>query len=229
MENVVDGIKVIVIRKKIKNMYIRIASDCSAVVTVPLFVSEKSVERFLYDNIDGVKRAIGRKKEIRGYDYFTDGYIYVFGEKKTFEIKDGKSGIVESDDKIIFYTRDSDRTRADKAVSKFLKEKLTVCLDGLISYWESVTGLKSSGYTVKLMRTRWGSCNCSTKKLNFSLYLADMPKICVSYVVLHEICHIRYADHGAGFKAMLTHYMPKWKKIKKYLNGECEKMRFLDI
>ena len=54
-----------------------------------------------------------------------------------------------------------------------------------------------------------------------------MPEKCVSYVVLHEICHIRYANHGAGFKSMLSRYMPDWKEVKRFLNGKCEKMKFL--
>lgn len=82
MEKIIDGIKVTVIRKKIKNMYIRIANDYGAIVTAPLFVSERTIERFFFDNIKNVKRAIERKKAIIGGDYYTDGYIYVFGVKK---------------------------------------------------------------------------------------------------------------------------------------------------
>lgn len=227
MEKIIDGIKVTVIRKKIKNMYIRIANDYGAIVTAPLFVSERTIERFFFDNIKNVKRAIERKKAIIGGDYYTDGYIYVFGVKKTFEKATGRLKIVETEDKITLYTQNDERSCADKAISAFLKEKLSENIEWLISFWETITGLKSSGYSIKLMRTRWGSCNCSTKKLNFSLYLANMPQKCVSYVVLHEICHIQYANHGAGFKSMLSRYMPDWKEVKRFLNGECEKMKFL--
>ena len=57
MEKIIDGIKVTVIRKKIKNMYIRVANDYGAIVTAPLFVSERTIERFFFDNIKNVKRA----------------------------------------------------------------------------------------------------------------------------------------------------------------------------
>ncbi len=227
METIYDGIKITVIRKRIKNMYIRIADDYRVVITAPFFVSERTVEQFFSDNIKSVRRAIERKKANSGGNYYDDGYIYVFGVKKTFEKATGRLKIVETEDKITLYTQNDERSCADKAISAFLKEKLSENIEWLISFWETITGLKSSGYSIKLMRTRWGSCNCSTKKLNFSLYLANMPKKCVSYVVLHEICHIRYANHGAGFKAMLSRCMPDWKDVKKFLNYECEKMKFL--
>lgn len=227
METIYDGIKITVIRKRIKNMYIRIADDYRVVITAPFFVSERTVEQFFSDNIKSVRRAIERKKANSGGDYYDDGYIYVFGVKKIFETAEGKPNVIETNDKITLYVENNERKYADKVISYYLKNKLSESIERLISFWETVTGLKSSGYTIKLMRTRWGSCNCSTKKLNFSLYLANMPEKCISYVVLHEICHIRYANHGAGFKAMLSHCMPEWKDVKKFLNYECEKMKFL--
>lgn len=227
METIYDGIKITVIRKRIKNMYIRIADDYRVVITAPFFVSERTVEQFFSDNIKSVRRAIERKKANSGGNYYDDGYIYVFGVKKNFETAEGKPNVIETNDKITLYVENNERKYADKVISYYLKNKLSESIERLISFWETVTGLKSSGYTIKLMRTRWGSCNCSTKKLNFSLYLANMPEKCISYVVLHEICHIRYANHGAGFKSMLSRYMPDWKEVKRFLNGECEKMKFL--
>lgn len=227
METIYDGIKITVIRKRIKNMYIRIADDYRVVITAPFFVSERTVEQFFSDNIKSVRRAIERKKANSGGNYYDDGYIYVFGVKKIIETAEGKPNVIETNDKITLYVENNERKYADKVISYYLKNKLSESIERLISFWETVTGLKSSGYTIKLMRTRWGSCNCSTKKLNFSLYLANMPEKCISYVVLHEICHIRYANHGAGFKSMLSRYMPDWKEVKRFLNGECEKMKFL--
>lgn len=175
METIYDGIKITVIRKRIKNMYIRIADDYRVVITAPFFVSERTVEQFFSDNIKSVRRAIERKKANSGGDYYDDGYIYVFGVKKIIETAEGKPNVIETNDKITLYVENNERKYADKVISYYLKNKLSESIERLISFWETVTGLKSSGYTIKLMRTRWGSCNCSTKKLNFSLYLANMP------------------------------------------------------
>lgn len=227
MEKTIDGITVNIIHKPIKNIYIRVGKDGSVTMSAPLRISGQVLERFFKDNAAAVKRAIARRKLCTGGDYLSDGYIYIFGIKKRFHLRCGTPQVVETADGVVLYADRDDRRWADRQITLFLKKKLCEQLDCLIAYWERKTGLESQGYSVKIMETRWGSCNCYTKKLNFSVYLADMPLECVSYVVLHEICHIRYADHGAGFKAMLTRYMPEWKVIRKRLNGECEIMKYL--
>jgi predicted metal-dependent hydrolase len=30
-------------------------------------------------------------------------------------------------------------------------------------------------------------------------------------VVLHELCHLRHHDHGPGFYALMSRYMPDWQ------------------
>ena len=43
----------------------------------------------------------------------------------------------------------------------------------------------------------------------------------IEYVVLHELAHLIYPNHGAEFKAFLTKYMQDWKERKKRLEQEC--------
>ena len=42
-----------------------------------------------------------------------------------------------------------------------------------LPYIEEVTGLRCSGWTVRDMKSRWGSCNTATKHINLSLMLAE--------------------------------------------------------
>lgn len=79
METIYDGIKITVIRKRIKNMYIRIADDYRVVITAPFFVSERTVEQFFSDNIKSVRRAIERKKANSGGTTMMTG-TYTFSE-----------------------------------------------------------------------------------------------------------------------------------------------------
>ena len=34
---------------------------------------------------------------------------------------------------------------------------------------------------------------------------------CLEYVVVHELCHLREANHGPAFHGLLDAYMPDWK------------------
>jgi predicted metal-dependent hydrolase len=86
-----------------------------------------------------------------------------------------------------------------------------------LPYVEEVTGLKSNGWTVRDMKSRWGSCNTATHHLNFSLMLATRSDIELDYVILHELVHTVVPDHGPDFYAMMDRFMPGWKKVRKNL------------
>lgn len=67
--------------------------------------------------------------------------------------------------------------------------------------------------SIKLMRRRWGSLSDKgTMTLNTNLIRA--PKECIDYVVTHELCHLKYRDHGPDFYKLLDSVIPGWKKIK---------------
>lgn len=86
-----------------------------------------------------------------------------------------------------------------------------------LPYIEEVTGLRCSGWTVRDMKSRWGSCNTATKHINLSLMLALRSDTELDYVILHELVHTVVPDHGKRFYAMMDRYMPGWKTIRKGL------------
>ena len=55
---------------------------------------------------------------------------------------------------------------------------------------------------VKNNVTNWGSCS-SKGNINLNMRLILLPEHLQDYVILHELCHLRYQDHGPGFHALL--------------------------
>lgn len=84
---------------------------------------------------------------------------------------------------------------------------------------EAATGLRSNGWTVRKMTTRWGSCNTKTHHLNFSLMLADKSDELLDYVIVHELVHTKVANHGPNFKAYMDRLMPDWRRRQRELRG----------
>jgi predicted metal-dependent hydrolase len=80
---------------------------------------------------------------------------------------------------------------------------------------ERRTGLKCSGWTVRDMHTRWGSCNTRTCHVNFSLMLATRSDTELDYVILHELVHTVVPNHGPDFYALMDRFMPGWKSVRK--------------
>lgn len=219
--------KIKIIRKKIKNIYIRVDKNGEPYITMPKYANEKEALKFFEDNIERVERMVKNGKRLSDSDFLSAGEICVFGKKKRLRVvKDIKNLVEETTDEFCIYSLNGTADEVRKLTENYLKDELSQVLDEYLIKWENLTGFKAKGYTIRKTHSRWGSCNCVSGKLNFSLFLANAPLKCVSYVVLHEVCHLRYADHGAGFKRMLDNFMPEWRKIRKELNEVYSAMRF---
>jgi predicted metal-dependent hydrolase len=75
------------------------------------------------------------------------------------------------------------------------------------------SGLDKPEISIKRMQKRWGSLSeKGTVTLNTDLIRA--PKECVDYVIMHELCHLKYYDHSTAFYMLLSSVLPGWEKIK---------------
>ena len=82
---------------------------------------------------------------------------------------------------------------------------------------EQQTGLSCSGYTIRDMHTRWGSCNTKTHHINISLMLATRSDEELDYVLIHELVHTKVPNHGPNFKKYMDELMPNWRKVRSLL------------
>ena len=103
----------------------------------------------------------------------------------------------------------------EREMRRNLKKKLTAYIEG----YEPVMGVKSNGFTIKKMKTRWGSCNVKTGHLNFNFALSQAPDECVEYVVVHELTHLLEPSHNARFWGLMEQYLPDARKLRKELNS----------
>ena len=68
------------------------------------------------------------------------------------------------------------------------------------------------------MKTKWGTCNPSYKKILLNLELAKKPARCLEYVLVHEMIHLLEKKHSDKFKSKMESFMPNWKQFKNELN-----------
>jgi predicted metal-dependent hydrolase len=50
--------------------------------------------------------------------------------------------------------------------------------------------------------------------LGLNLDLIRAPIECIDYVIIHELCHLRFPHHGPRFWDLLERVMPDWRKRK---------------
>jgi predicted metal-dependent hydrolase len=65
-------------------------------------------------------------------------------------------------------------------------------------------------------RTRWGSCS-ARGTLSFSWRLVMAPHEVLSYVVVHELCHIRHLNHSPAFWRLVADACPGHRDVQAWL------------
>lgn len=101
-------------------------------------------------------------------------------------------------------------------VEYFSEEELKVYVKSEVSKYSQIMGLKPTGLRYTHVHTYWGTC-APSGVLSFNLSLRYTPPGAVSYVVVHELSHLRWKGHGVRFWAMVEKYYPKTKEMRKLL------------
>ena len=69
----------------------------------------------------------------------------------------------------------------------------------------------------KMMKSKWGSCNISDKKITLNIELAKKSLRCVEYVTAHELLHLKERKHNKRFKQYMQKAFPDWKNLESEL------------
>ena len=220
---IISGIAVDVQRKRIKNLNLRVTQECRVMLSVPMRTSDRQIEEFVESRKEWIENSLAKFKDsARGADqwYGEGGRISVLG--RTYKVSEniGQRMMCQMDGDTAYLTFPDGCSYDQK--ERFMREWYRSVLNGLLpelfEKWEDITGMGCNGYRTRYMRTKWGTCNCRTGIIWMNIRLAEKPIECIDYVVLHELTHTRYPDHGAGFKASMGRFMPDWKERKKLLN-----------
>jgi hypothetical protein len=78
-------------------------------------------------------------------------------------------------------------------------------------------GLRRARLTIRDPRTRWGSCG-PDGGIMLSLRLALAPPDVFRYVVIHELCHLRWRGHGKRFWQLVARQMPGYATHRAWLH-----------
>jgi len=209
-----------------KTLAIDVHPDLSVVVTAPNDTADSAVEEKVH------KRAAWIVQQRRLFESYLPSIPprqYVSGESHRYLGRQYRLRVRQGDDDNVKMSRGQinvtlansrNRDRVRSLVQRWFREHAGIVFSQLFDEWSEKArrfGIEADSFQIRKMKTRWGSCTQGgTLLLNSELIAA--PKMCIEYVIVHELCHLKEHNHGNEFFNLLKKLMPDWERRRERLN-----------
>lgn len=198
-----------IIYKNNKNMYLRIKDDLKIVVTAPLKISEKKIQKFVESNIDYISKVIIQKEEV------------LTKKQDKFQYLGKLYDICYINERKIFLGEEKALIGKNVNIDNWYKKNATEVFE---NYYNSCfQNFKEAKYKpllkIRKMKGKWGVCNITNKTITLNLELIKLNQKYLIYVIYHELCHLKHPNHSKDFWTLVEKYVPNYKQIKKEMKN----------
>jgi len=221
----IGDIPIEVTRKRIKHVRLRVHPPNGRVtISAPMSARLQVVEAFAATQLEWIRR---HQDRVRGQPRqaprrFEQGEShYLWGRRHVLSVveRDGKQGVTLDDRRITLFVRPgSDVARRADVIHAWHKSILRETLPALIRMWEQRLNVCLTGYYLRRMKSRWGTCNHRTGHIRLNTELVTKPACLLDYVLAHEMVHLIVPNHGARFVALMNAHYPSWREARAELN-----------
>ncbi len=180
-------------------------------LTLPQAVSIKQGLHFINEKQQWILRQM---EQYSAAGTFYDGQIIpILGQDVRLEHIGGRGfvsegeGVLQAHGDIEFMAR---------RVQKWLIQKARTEIILLTEIFTARLAVKAGNITLRDTSSRWGSCS-HDGNLSFSWRLVFAPYEVLSYVVAHEVAHIREHNHSVKFWALVEQLHPEFKSAQIWL------------
>jgi predicted metal-dependent hydrolase len=155
--------------------------------------------------------------------YLSGETLLYIGKQYRLKVVESPTGVTKLLGQFVYvYVRDrSDTAAVKRRLDRWYREhaeavfsrRIGVCLAAA-----KFLKIAEPTFTLRKMTKRWGSCT-SAGSILFNTELVKAPLLCIDYVIMHELCHLRIHSHGKAFYRLLDRVMPDWRKRKERLES----------
>ncbi|MGQ0801640.1 MAG: M48 family metallopeptidase [Pseudomarimonas sp.] len=215
-----------VVRKRIKHLHLSVLPPSGQVrVAAPQHMSLEAIRLFAIGQLDWIRRQqrklLAQVREAPR-EYLDRESHYVWGRRYLLKIieRDGTPSIDLGPRQLRLQLRPGAATaERQRLLERWYREQIRQAIPELLAKWQPRIGAEASTIFVRRMKTKWGSCNPTTRTIQLNTELAKKPPACLEYVLAHELAHLLEPTHGSRFVALLDAAMPTWRAVRDQLNA----------
>lgn len=219
----VNGIEILIRRKPIKNLYLRIEQETlQAVISAPLRMPAADIERFILSKANWLQQKLdflAKRRLVFAAQETAGESLWLWGKKYAVRFISGREKIVIAENEVIFSgsIENSSTEKLTRFIDKLYRQQLTQQIEKFAAFWQKRLQLTASGWRIRKMKTRWGTCNTFSRMITINYNLVRLPVECLEYIIVHELAHLYEPSHSSRFKNFLTQNLPDWKQRESLL------------
>lgn len=224
----VNGLAVEVVRKNIKNAHLAVYPPNGRVrVAVPTLLDDEAVRLLVITRLGWIKRQQAKfasqprqteREYVSGESHYFLGYRYLLN----VEYKDSPPKVsIRNKTTIDLIVRpNSDPETRERILNAWYRRELKAIIPAIIAKWEGIIGVQIAEWGIKQMKTKWGTCNISARRIWLNLELVKKPIHCIEYVIVHELVHLLERHHNDRFTGFMDKFLPNWRFLRDELNAQ---------
>jgi hypothetical protein len=221
----VGGIDVDVVFKEIKNLHIGVYPPMGRVrVAAPSQLDDDQVRLAVVNRLPWIKRQreqlrVAQRQTIR--EMVTGESHYAWGSRLRLKVieRSGRAHLEVDGDRLLLYVPEgTGPERRRDLLDRWYRDQLRRTIPSVIEKWEPKLHVMVPKWTIRRMKTRWGSCNRETGHIWFNVELAKKHPDSLEYLAVHEMTHILERGHGERFAKLMDKAMPDWRARRDLLN-----------
>ena len=209
-----------------RSVVAKIRRDGVIEVRTPLLYRESDVvaflnqhKRWIFNHLDRLQNTDNQEKK-----YIPGETHYYLGEKYILQLREGDKNAVFIEDNLLIINVKSlenldNPAFLERLVTKWYRSQaqkvFSSLLPPILERFKKYN-VSPAKISIRNMRSRWGSCSRSGN-ISLNLQLIKLNENCIRQVIIHEMCHLVYFNHQAGFYSLMEEMMPDWKQWKKEL------------
>ena len=214
-----------IIRSKRKTISVSVDKNNSVIVRCPLNLNDAYIDSFVSKHSSFIDSRIAEhnsqkaESELNRLNY---GY--------KIKVIENYYTLCKSDDKVpsisgnCFYIPESfsyDQMRF--AVIDFYKSEAKKYITARVKNISDIMNIYPHSVKISSAKTNWGSCSAKNS-VNFSWRLLFSSEKAIDSVIVHELSHIKYHNHGKQFWNTVYLYMPDYDIYKTELKLLAKKL-----
>lgn len=185
-------------RKSVKYARLRITPQMEVRLTVPLYMPESEVRRFLTERQLWIEKTLATVTARRRQA----AEMLAVGANELLYLGEGVEPPIAVQDAI--------------AVEKWYKQQAKIIFSNRLQELSRKHSLPYQKLFVRDTRTKWGSCS-SYKNIGLNWRLIKAPLWVLDYVILHELAHTVHMNHSASYWQLVKKICPEYEAAVDWL------------